>query len=422
MLKKNYKNKILVKSEKQLITICLNLFLILTIFDGIRESLSICRVVNIGISALRDGCFYLVVFYVFFNSSSEYNRFHAFVIVTTLLMPIIFYEPSKFYGEIPFEVSNLRNIQFFIISLKPFLFYVLLLNFNSIYCGTKLDLLKVIILTSLVMFFVSLLVYVFFPYLIVNKFFSNRIGLGNMSIQSGIYLISYILTLYYSPFKHKFFNIFIPIIFLIAIVTTVTSTGIVTAIFTNVLLIFDRKTRRRTMIVFFIALIMIIIFCVIFQDYLTLMIKLLFEKYDEFLDLLLNKLRYNSGHKTKSISFHAREKQIEVLKKNLSYSNIIFGFGYFSQLSDRELIENTYYSIIHDYGFYGLVVFFSIIIGNIFIAAKALFMDKNYFKIIVIGCYLLFATTLNITICLNLSISFILLFYFAFKVDGLFDR
>src|SRR5574344_1859870 len=235
-------------SFKYLLSILFNVYLLILIFDITRDSIAIPKVVNIIISAIRDGALYLLVIYILSTKKSCVISFFSIFYIGYTVIPLIL-NIENFFDN-PYTEHLISTVfQFCILSLKPFLLLFILVNIKLFYVFEIKDIIKtfISIMTLLVLF--SFLIFFFFHSLIIKYDIANRVGLGNMSIQAGMYVCAYILCLYYFPFRKKRMNYFSIFVLLLGIGMSVCSTGILAVIISIFLFLFDKKTRGKSLVI-----------------------------------------------------------------------------------------------------------------------------------------------------------------------------
>lgn len=403
-------------SIKYVLSICFNIYLFILIFDVTREALPIPTIINIFLSAIRDFSLYIILIYILITKKSIVYGYKSFFILMYILIPLIMY-----FANILDGISEDHElgvvIQFCILAAKPFIFLYLLRNLDLYYLFDKENIIKTFISITVLMVLVSFGVYFCTPDLIVKYKLENRIGLGNMSIQSGIYCCAYFLCLYFFPFKKNLFNLLYIFILLAGIVLSVCSTGILSMIVGTFLFLMDKKTRKRSLLII-IVIVTIGLYAIIRYYTLFSSFFVYFEMKAEHVIDLINNLFSEKKHETKSASFHARELQIEnVLKNHNALIDRFFGHGYFSITDTKIFLENTYYAVYFDCGFFGIVLMAIILLQSCLKALKLWIKEKKYIGIVAIISLCFFMTTLDISIGPAISSSFIFFLYIIFNHD-----
>lgn len=400
-------------SIKYILSIFFNLYFFILFFDVIRDSLPIPKIVNLLLSAMRDFSLYSLIIYVIVSKKSIVYGYKSFYILMYIIMPLIMCFANLIDG---FDETHPVSvvIQFCILAAKPFLFLYVLQNLKLYYVFDAKRIIRTFILIMVFMVVISFGVYFFFPQLIVKYNIENRVGLGNMSIQSGLYCCAYFLCVYYFPLRRTISNYICIFLLLAGIALSVCSTGILSLIAGTLILAFDKRTSKRS---FFIMILLALICIYAVIKYYTLFSAFFdyFEMKAEHVIDLVGNLFSEKKHTTKSVSFHARELQIEnVLKHHNALIDRFFGHGFFSISDEKIFIENTYYAIYFDCGFFGIFMLVFILIQIGIKALKLIKKKKSAIGVVAIAAFCFFMTTLDISIVPAISTSFVFLFYVVF--------
>lgn len=399
-------------SIKYALSVLFNLYMFIVLFDVTRDGFFLPHIVNLAMSAIRDVSIYSLIIYILVSKKgkllSKYNIFVIFMI----FIPIVMNITKICIGDFIEEGQNINFvIQFSILFAKSWLFLFVLHNLEVFYVFNKSNVMHNFIVIVLFIILFSFTVYFFLPGLRTRYIIANRVGLGNMSVQTGIYFSAFLLTFYFQPFATKFRNAVAIFLFIIAIILSVTSTGIVSLLLALVCFLFDKRTKRKSIMIILFSSICIITIVIIYYDKFEPFFKYFWKKAEEFWDLFIN-LFNKKNHVTKSSSFGAREKQIAKFKESLTLDNCIFGFGYFSQTT--EMIENGYYAVFHDYGLYGLGIMLLILIRHGIWALIDFFKNKSILRIISVLGVCLYCVTLSVAIIPSMATAFMILFYYSF--------
>lgn len=398
---------------KYLLSIFVNVFLFIQLFDISRQSLKIPSIVNGLLSLLRDISIYAVAIFLLVKKKSKCPSLLYIFILLSIFIPGIIYIGNVINKDtlVPFGAV----IQSELLMLRPFLFLYVLYNLGCFYIFEKKGIIKTFIVSLVLIFILSAIISVFFPGLRYKYDIENRIGLGNMSVQSGMYLCGFILCFYYFPFKENCINWFCSITLLIGILLSVCSTGILCAVCVLVLFLFDKKTRKKSFSLLLLLTIGIYFFILKYYSLFETFIDYFSSKLEDLIDLLLNSFTGESNKPVKSDSFSARDKQIEYM---LLYNNkpidYIFGHGYFSVLIQEEMIENGYYDLYFSCGIYGIIVLIFIYLKYGIKSIKFFFINHNILGLCSLLSLVLFMVTLVVHMLCPLLLSFIILFYFVF--------
>lgn len=401
------------KSVQYCLSVCFNLYFFIVFFDIMRDALPFPVVLNALISGIRDMSLYLMIIYILATGKSIVLGYKSFYILGYIFIPLVMWGANALGGNIG-EHTLGTVIQFTILSAKVWLFLYVLMNLKLFYVFDKSMICRNFVSMSVFMLLFSCIVYFLFPGIIVRYNLANRIGLGNMSIQSGVYCCAYILCLYFFPYRKILVNYLALFALFAGILLSVCSTGIVSVLLITMLSLFEKKTRKRSLFIFFVILLVCTVIVIKYFKFFFAFFDYFWMKAEHVFDLVGN-LFAEKKHTTKSASFHARELQIEnVMKNHNELINRFFGHGFFSITDTSIFIENTYFAIYFDCGFYGLFVLASIIF-DIGVKSLVLFIrNKTFLGFSSFAIFLLFMTTLDISIGPGLSSAFAILFYCVF--------
>lgn len=393
-----------------ILSIFVNLYLCIQLFDVSRNALLLPGSVHSLMGLTRDVSLYGVLIFLLFKKQFKIHSYLYPLIVLVGLLPLVISIGAVIDGTKVVSIANV--VQYMFLFLKPILFLFILYNLDYFYVFRKENLIKTFIgfLVFLVLF--SFFIYFFFPSLIIHFNIANRIGLGNMSVQSGMYLCAYILCLYFFPFSKKLYNWFCILVLMAGILLSVCSTGILCMIFVTGIFLFDPNTRRRSLFLVSFATIFLILLVIRYYDLFKPFMDYFRGKAEDVIDLIIN---FGSDNKTQSSSFSAREMEIQnMLENNNQPIDYLFGHGYFSVNVPEEMVENGYYDLYFDCGLYGVFVLLLVYIKYGLKSIKLFFEKKNVLGICFLVAVALFMVTLAVTVLSTLLLSFIMLFYFIF--------
>ena len=238
-------------SVRYLLSIFFNIYFIIVFWDVMREALPFPSIVDLIISGISDISIYSIVIYVLLTKQSVVSGYKSFYFIIYPFIPLIICLGAVIDG---FSNHPLKEaVQFCILSAKPILFAYILGNIGLFYVFKKNAIVKSFISIMVCMFLISVIVFLFFPSLIVRYNLENRVGLGNMSVQSGLYCCAYFLCLYYFPYRRKIINWISIFVLLIGVLLSVSSTGIFSALIGTILFLFDKRTCKRGAIIFIVG-------------------------------------------------------------------------------------------------------------------------------------------------------------------------
>lgn len=410
MRKKFFSNDL---SIKYVLSLFFNLYLFIVFFDIMREALPVPGFANILISGMRDISLYLTVIYILVSRRSVVLGFKAFYILGYMCIPFFMWIGNAWDGNSGNHTLG-TVIQFCILSAKAWLFLYVLQNLKLFYVFEKRNILKNFVSIAVFMLLFSLMVYFFFPWIITRYNLANRVGLGNMSIQSGVYCCAYILCLFFWPYKTTITNYVVLFVLFAGILLSVCSTGIIAVLISTIAFSFEKRTRKRSLIILFVIIMGCAIVVIKYYTILAAFFEYFWMKAEHVFDLIGN-LFAEKKHTTKSASFHARELQIKnVLENHNAVIDRFFGHGFFSITDESIFIENTYFALYFDCGIYGLAVLASIIMVMGIKSLRFFVRNKTFLGLISLMTFLLFMTTLDISIGPGLSSAFVILFWCIF--------
>lgn len=401
------------KSLRYCLSVLFNVYFFIVFFDIMRDSLPFPSVVNVLVSGIRDISLYLTAIYILTTKKSVVLGFKSIYIFGYVLIPFFMWFANFLdgtTGEHPIGVI----IQFCILASKVWIFLYVLQNLDLFYVFDKSKICKNFVSISVFMLLFSLFVYFFFPGLIIKYNLENRVGLGNMSIQSGVYCCAYILCIYFFPYKKKFTNYLALFLLFFGVLVSVCSTGIISALLITISFTFEKRTRKRSLVVLSCVALICTVIVIKYFDILFSFFDYFWMKAEHVFDLVGN-LFAEKKHTTKSASFHARELQIQnVMENHNDLIDRFFGHGFFSITDESIFIENTYYALYFDCGIYGIIVLSLIIFSILKKSLILLFRRKSFLGIVSLTTFLLFMTTLDISIGPGLASAFAVLFYTIF--------
>ena len=336
-------------SIKRILTHLFNLYVIILIFDPMRESLDFGSL-NSLISLFRDflilSMFLLTIFYIP-NKRASYLLLFFFISLFGLIVL------SFFSGE---DVGKILNCAYGV--LRAYLLMFVIINLKNFYAFGINFLIKFFIISTLINFFTTLFIFFFMNNLIVNKNISNRICVGNPSMQSIIFLSSFCLTFYYRPYKKSFYNYLISSLLLLAVLSTVTTTAFVGIFFIMVITIRDKKYSLFWIICILFGAISFFTITNIFKIDIRIFTRLMTAKLYELLEKINEVFGTKFDVHTQYHSMSIRDAQIQRFLESRTDDSFLLGDGIFSMINQRKyMIENTYVALFRDFGFFGILNF-----------------------------------------------------------------
>ena len=398
------------RNLKILITVLFNIFYIILIFDSLRAGLYIPNALYILCSIVRDGIlFFLLVIVIMCKKTIIIYKHILFLILLMLPIPIFLMAANGFHY---FDKTIAGVYQ----QSRSILFFFILINLSDFYLLKEKKLVKYFILGIILLFFTVLIIYLKFPHLIIKKYHSIRIGVGNQSIQASLYVFALILCIHYQPFK-KHVNIFLCLLLTAAIILSVTATAMAIAIFVVIISLFEKEKRKIIIPAIFFMFIISGIIIYKYWDILEKVFNFIFLRIEEIIDILFKYLTF-SVEKTQSRSFSIREGQIDRFFYNLQPIHTIFGSGKIAFQHEEIMMENAYISIIHDYGFFGFFIMLMALLPAMIYSIFHFFKYKESSKLMVISFICMYSMTLATISLITLSILSSLLIYFIFFKNG----
>lgn len=389
-------------------SILFNIYLFFMVFDPMRESLDF-GVLNTLISLLRDGLIFLLFIFTVFFVQGATNSKTLLVFLFSIIALVVL---SFFTNE---NVVSILGLMYGVV--KGLMLIFIIINLPKIYKYELIYLCKYFIVLTVFNYAVTLYIFFFKNYLIVNKNIVNRISVGNPSMQSIIFLCAFCLSLYFQ-FYNKIINFFLSLYLLIATVSTITSTAIVGVIAVFCITIFDKKYRMFWLV----SLVIFSLFFIFAVNYFNINIKIftgLFKaKWFELLNVVNGFLGKESVHKTEYNSMSLRDIQIERFWNNWKPISFIFGDGIFSMINQSKyMIENTYIALFRDFGFIGIANFLFFLLRYGIVGLKNYFSKKSYATLIAVVVIALYSYTLYIFAGTTMMAQLFLFFYLSCKMD-----
>jgi hypothetical protein len=379
-------NKI-VKKKIKLDAILFFIFVLLSIFDQMRESLPIFFSLNKFFAAGRD----LLILLFFTKYYNKFKVFNNMFVLLVFILSVISLVIGFFYSRQGVEV-----IREYWCYLKLLFLYFILKHMKEITGVSKKTWVKIFV--SVVILFAIINIYIFlnFSYLLIKSFYV-RATVGNSSIVSYIYITAIICILFHRPFKITIINDVAFILLFISILLTVTTTANIALVF--VLLInFISLTvfNKLRHIVLLVVLCCTLVFTVNILE-INKIVEYILIKGQEFISIvsLKNVDIFEVG------TMSTRELQINKLFKNMVPYNYLFGFGF----NGFDMIENQFATLLSIAGIFGLLFFLYPIINSLILAL----FNKNYFAITVFIVFLCYCMTLVMFLAYALGFCFVFL-------------
>lgn len=388
---------------KYLFSYLFNIYIIILVFDPMRESLDLGAVGSL-VTGIRELLIFILLFIVCFVKK---NKKHSLFLIGFLCCLTVSVILSLFST---LGLSN--NIKGFYGFLRGICVCFVILNLDDLYIYDITFLTKYYVKIITVSFIFSAFIWFSHPELLLEKYFTNRLSVGNPSMQSIIYITGFSLVFFYEPFKKNLITFIFEIILFLATMSTVTSTAFVGIGCIFILSIFNGKLFLKWIpIVFIFAIVCVLV--IIFSNFdFDWMLTTVNYKIEELFQLAEKFFSADSKIETQSASFSAREVQIMRFKNNCTFFNLFFGDGNWAMSDMKNLmIENTYYGVIRDFGLFGGVVYY---LGLVFCILKGIidfFYHKNFGFLVFSALLASYSTTLYLLAGTSMIVQFYLYYY-----------
>jgi len=396
--------------KKDFFSFVFNFYLILLVFDPMRESLDFGSL-NTVISLFRDMCIFFLFFYVVLLKEKKRFSICLLLIFVSLVILLIL---STFT-----DIDKLKNLGFvYGISRSFFMCYVII-NLPGFYKYDKEFLLKYFIKLAVVNFLVTLFIYFIKPDLITGRKIELRLSVGNPSMQSILFICSFVLCFYFQPFPNKIINILFSIMLLLAVTFTVTSTAFIALGVFFVLTFFNKKYTRVWLILGLVICVLGIFAINLLEIDFSKILGLFRAKYREVVLIFSKYLGVDTNVSTQYKSFSIRETQISNFVENLTPIKLFFGDGIFSMIDQKKyMIENTYVALIKDFGLFGFFIFVVILLKELKESFFVYKKNKKYSSFAILAIMCVYAITLYIFASNSMTIQF----YFALSIAKWMDN
>ena len=391
-----------------------NFYILIAFFDPMRESLDF-GIMNSMVSAFRDLIILLLSFLTIFCIKKKKASYFFLMFTLGFFIMIIL----SLFSEEKFT----ENIQIIYATYRGFLMCFVIHNMWDIYIFDLSYIIKQSVNYVLLDFVVTLVIYFLFPNLISKRSFHFRISVGNPSMQSALFICGFILCFYACPYKSKLINDIVSFLLLLATFSTITSTATLAFFVVLGLTIFNKDYSRKWLPIVSILIFAFILFILCFKLDITPFTKYFVAKFNEIIIVVSKKIGFETTVTTGYQSYGLRERQIEIFYKNFKGLNIYFGDGVFSMLNpNKYLIENTYYSITRDFGFYGLCLFTLFYIIGFYKSFISFFKVRKYGALIILCVSLVYCVTLYIIAGNATLVQFFFFYTLCHKYDYSFIK
>ena len=322
------------------------LFVFLSVSDQLREAMPISGVGMLLYATIRDFlCLCLICYY---RNKINVSTFVYFSVFFLLLASVL---------SIATGLSIVSAIKNFWLYIKFFLIYYIFKAFLSGISEKDFkNFLKILEIFGLCFLIINIIVVLFFRSLMTVLYSDGlRLTIGNSSIISYMYFTFFILADNFKIFEKKITNSFFLVIFIIGIMSTVTTTAFIGLIAYYVLKFVELKIKGKIKIL--ISLIFIIITLT------TLFGNIQFTKQSVFTYIIEKSEQIKDLFSGKSLSsvgtLNAREQQKEMLINYMKSYDYILGLGLEGHQRVVLGLENFYRVVLFDFGIIGSILFFT---------------------------------------------------------------
>lgn len=383
-----------------------NLYLVILLFDPMRESLAMGGL-NGLISVGRDFLIFALLCVLLIGKQKKDNSIFLLAFAFSILVLFVL---SLFA-----EVNYIESIKTTYILCRGLCLCYIIANLKIYYCYSTLFIIKYLIILSIINFIITLVIYFGFPEMIVEKFTGNRVCVGNPSLQSIIFCSSFTLCFYYKPFSSL--SLILSAILLIATIITVTSTAFVAIIIIFILTVF-KKNYFFNWVILLTIFILILMFLGLFSNIdFSVFLNLIDQKNEELLQLINKYLSGGADTPTQSESFSIRESQINQFRNNVDGISLLFGDGIFSMITpEKTMIENTFWALLKDFGIFGLITYVIFLFKYFLKGLQVLRSSRSSILLITVLIIIAYSTTLYIFSTTSMLIQLIL---FLFIVNNM---
>ena len=323
------------KLKETMLNVLLYLFLIFSIFDQSREALPLLKGINKVIPLLRD---FIIIFFFIRNFSKRINVLFIFIPVLFFIAIVIGF----------FNTGSISVIKEFWYYIKFFLIYYVFKN-ETIFLNNRDKFLKFYLNTMLILFIFNLTIVFCFSSTLTMIFSAGlRLTVGNSSIVSYLYLSALIIVFYFDIIKMKYLY---SIIYIIGIITTVTTTPFVALIPVILLYFLFRLNFKKKILVIALLIITIIIVFFLLSHIPSLKDFTAFaqEKGMQVIEL------FNTKEDIGTVgTLSTRQWQKKLLLSGMKPEDYIFGLGFYGYTKYVSMVENTFVTLIGVFGFIGL--------------------------------------------------------------------
>lgn len=393
-------------SLKYLFSYLFNIYIIILVFDPMRESLGL-GVIGALVTGIRDLLIFILLFIVCF---AKQNKKHSLFLIGFLYCLTVSVILSLFS-----TLGLANNIKGFYGFLRGICVCFIILNLDDLYVYELKFLTKYYVIIVTLSFIFTVFVWFFHPELLVAKYFTNRLSVGNPSMQSIVFIAGFSLVFFYEPFEKRLVTFFFEIILFLATMSTVTSTAFVGIVCIFILSLFNSKLFFKWIPIVLVFLVVCTLVIKISNFNFEWMLKTVNYKIEELLQLSEKFFSGNSVIETKSASFSIREVQIMRFKNNCTFCDLFFGDGNWAMSDAKNLmIENTYYGVIRDFGLFGGVVYYSGLASCFIKGIVDFFYHKNFGFLVFSALLASYSTTLYLLAGTSMIAQFYL-YYFMIK-------
>lgn len=391
-------------------TLVLNFLLVAVVFDNFRQVIGIPLVLHTVISLFRDLFLFFLIMCIYLSPEKKISSLFLFVVLLFTPVPVVIFLYNAFFYISETTLGNVTKGIYW--TLRPLLLLFILNNSDKLYLYTKNETVKLFVVSAAIMFFLSLGIYIKFPYVLTAKYYENRISVGNPSMIATVYIAAIILLLKYKPFN-RLLNFFLFFILTVACVFTLTATAI-TILFLIIGINFFSNENRWASVSIVVFSLPIVLFVL-----LTVNLSKLILYFDFFLSRIteitsvLQKYILNQTDLINSDSIRGREVQVKNFISSFPQINFIFGGGDISGTGGKYSLENTYYALFSNYGLFGVCLYLFFLLRLLLSAVKSFYRMHDVNLINYLVFLILYGMTLDLINTFSLSSTFIVVGYYV---------
>ena len=362
-----------------ILDIAFALLIVLSVFDQAREALPLSPKIMLLYAYSRDAIIFSLFVYYYCKKKViiEYKQI-SFIISLLLLMSIVIsvIVTGNGFG------SAIKTLW---LQIKHFLLFYILYNYLN-HCKALQNLLKKIIIVGAILVVYNIITVLFFSSKLTRLLSGGkRLTVGNSSTISFLYFVFFLICINFKVFKNKYIDLFYSVFFLIAIITTVTTTALV-ALFPVVIIKYISLSSKRKLRYFSIILLALCLIPALLKQSKNDFLSYVMDKgVIQIKELVFSKDKKNVG------TLSVREGQKQRITQNMQYYDYLLGLGSGGYQVYSDNLENFYYVLLLDYGFFSFVFF----IGLIFFWFILSLLNKKYLEMELVLIFASYCYTLD---------------------------